>query len=468
MEEIMNAQKDFSYEIEDAALKYVPEYIAFKYKILPYKDTPAQLILLAENAASDAINAIRDLAHKPVKVTICSVNELRQGLLLFYKLRRLTPKLIVKPPARMAAKTQESPSSPLAELVDAVIEYAILRRASDIHVEPLRNELQIRLRLDGLLRRAFAFPPTAHASFLSRLKIMAGMDIAEKRLPQDGRLLYRTPDAGEYDIRLATLPTLYGEKAVLRILEKRQSFSRLEELGFCGAALQDYRELLRKPHGLLLCCGATGCGKTTTMYASLQELAAEQVNIVTIEDPVERSIDGIFQCAMNGKTGFDFAVGLRAILRQDPNIILVGEIRDEETATIAVRAAITGHLVLATLHTNNAVNAIVRMLDMEVKPFLLADALLGVLSQRLVRRRCRSCGGAGCRLCGGTGYYGRTALYELLPVGAAIRRCIRASLDCEELYRVACQNGLYSFAASAQEKIAAGVTTKEEAERVYD
>lgn len=457
-------------KISEEALTLVPEYMAFKYGILPYKADEHNLYVYGVDDLSK-FNG-QGWLNRNIIVTSCSAAELRQGLLVNYKLRRLLPAVTAE--SEMVSKDSrptDSQPSPLAELVGAVIEYAILKRTSDIHFEPLTDRLQIRLRIDGVLQVAFVFSAAIQPAVVSRLKIMAGLDIAEKRLPQDGRIIYNTSSDGEYELRLATLPSQYGEKVVLRILQRHMKFLDLTELGFATAELERYRSLLHRPHGLIVCCGATGCGKTTTMYASLKELTAEAVNIVTVEDPIERSIDGVVQCGVNQKAGFDFAAGLRAILRQDPDIILVGEIRDEKTAKTAVRAAITGHMVLATLHTHDAVNAIVRLIDMGVSPFLLADALAGSLAQRLVRRICSSCCttdesgqsyGKGCRKCDYTGYHGRTAVYELLTVDDALRYCIRHNADRTEIYNVARQNGMIPLQEAAVAKAAAGITTRAE------
>lgn len=460
--------------VDEAALKIVPEILAFKYHILPYRVDGDVLYVYAQKESE--LDALMSWIRMKIKVTICSAAELQQGMLLHYKLRRIL-QAVCKEMLTERIETQPSKvqASPLAELVEAIIACAVLKRASDIHLEPLLEALQIRFRIDGRLQAAFRFPAALKPMVISRLKIMAGLDIAEKRLPQDGRILHTESDGSQYELRLSTLPTQYGEKGVLRILQQHRQFLELSTLGFDDAALAKYRKLLRQPHGLILCCGATGCGKTTTMYASLQELSAEAVNIVTIEDPIERSIDGVVQCGVNLKAGFDFAVGLRAILRQDPDIILVGEIRDEATAQTAVRAAITGHVVLATLHTNDAINAIIRLQDMGVPPFLLADSLSGIIAQRLVRRICDACRsidgngdfyGQGCPICGFSGYHGRTALYELLTVNDAVRDCIRHGADRTELYRIAQKNGLITLETSAKNKMAAGITTREEVVRI--
>jgi type II secretory ATPase GspE/PulE/Tfp pilus assembly ATPase PilB-like protein len=447
--------------VEESVAKYLPEYIAFKYNILPFKLEGSELFIYIEAFSKATDEAIRRIINLPLRWCELEKAEIMKGLFKTYRLRRL-----IRESSSSAAKTvqpvRENPLTPLAELVNAVIEYAILYEASDIHFEPLENFLQVRYRIDGIMRIMFTLNGGLHGAVLSRLKIMAGIDIAEKRLPQDGRILYSSQN-GEYDIRIATLPTLYGEKAVLRILEQRQSFLSLSELGFDETSLQSYRSLLHRPYGLIICCGATGCGKTTTMYASLQELSSETINIVTIEDPVERAVSGIFQCPINLKAGFDFSHGLKAILRQDPDVILVGEIRDEATAATAVRAAITGHLVLATLHTNNAVNSIVRLLDMGVKPFLLADALIGVLSQRLVRRLCPN---GICARCSFSGYRGRTGIYELLAINDELRQSIRENVGKNKLYEAAERAMVSSFADAANKKVAAGITSRSEVERV--
>ncbi|MHB8348156.1 MAG: type II secretion system ATPase GspE [Acidiferrobacterales bacterium] len=340
--------------------------------------------------------------------------------------------------------------APIVRLINALLTQAVREGASDIHIEPFETRSVVRFRLDGVLRDIVEPQQVLHGVIVSRIKIMARLDIAEKRMPQDGRITLRL--AGRpVDVRVSTLPTGHGERVVLRLLDKQMGRLRLTNLGMSDATLAILDRLIHQPHGIILVTGPTGSGKTTTLYAALSQLDAKRHNIVTVEDPIEYDLDGIGQTHVNVKIELTFARALRAILRQDPDIIMIGEIRDLETAQIAVQASLTGHLVLATLHTNDAVGAITRLVDMGVEPFLVASSLLGVLAQRLVRRLCPQCRQAhvptaaetellemapdeaagatvyratGCPACGNTGYQGRTGIYELLPVDETLRGMI--------------------------------------------
>ena len=288
------------------------------------------------------------------------------------------------------------------KFVNELLELAVKKNASDIHIEPLEEVTRVRLRIDGLLCTAVEVLRSNHNAIISRIKIICGMDIAEKRLPQDGRVEVEVGSSSKIDLRVSTLPVINGEKVVIRLLEKSQKLLQLEALNFSESNFKIYKQLINSPHGIILLTGPTGSGKSTTLYATLQELNDETKNIITIEEPVERTIEGINQIAVNNKAGLTFATGLRSIVRQDPNIIMVGEIRDGETAKIAVQAALTGHLVFSTLHTNNAIGAVTRLLDIGIEPFLLAATLRGVVAQRLVRTICPYCE-SGCEECNQTG-----------------------------------------------------------------
>lgn len=371
-------------------------------------------------------------------------------------------------------------------LAGSLVQQALQRRASDMHIEPLTDAVRVRIRVDGLLQELQRLPLAQHSTLLTQLKVWSGMDIAEKRVPQDSRL--SLDFAGQpVDIRLATLPTIRGEKLALRFLVREQRLLSLENLSFTAANLASYRQLFQQPNGLVLITGPTGSGKTTTLYASLSALDAKSQNIITLEDPVEYQLPDINQIALNRKAGLSFATGLRAIVRQDPDIIMLGEIRDEETAAMSVHAALTGHLVLSTLHTNDAVGAIYRLLDMGVEAYLLAAALRGVLAQRLVRRLCPHCSkklvatpaqlhylgrsereqmqlatAVGCEHCQGTGYSGRLALHEVLPLTRAMAQELLRGADEAELLQQAAAYGWRSLYKDAVAKVLAGQTTLEE------
>jgi len=381
---------------------------------------------------------------------------------------------------------------PMVRLVNAIISRAIAARASDIHLEPEKQRVRVRLRVDGLLREAMSLPKELQSAIISRVKVMARMDIGEYRSPQDGRFaLVARPK--EYDVRVSTYPGVFGESVVMRILDKSKSRIVLEELGMSQQLLEKWKELLLKPHGFLLVCGPTGSGKTTCLYAGLNLLNREEKKIITIEDPVEYQIRGITQANVNPRAGLTFASGLRSIVRQDPDVVLVGEIRDTETADIAIHAALTGHLVLSTLHTNESAGAASRLLEMGIEPFLIASSLMGILSVRLVRLVCPACAeevephasilarlrlpppdppkvryrrGRGCPLCSHTGYHGRTGVFELLVMDDAIRDAIMNRASAAEIQQRAIANGMTTLLGDALERAKRGDTTVEEVMRV--
>lgn len=384
--------------------------------------------------------------------------------------------------------------APIIRLLNAILQQAVKERASDIHIEPYEKELDIRMRVDGILRRVLSPPKIIQDALISRLKIMATLDIAEKRLPQDGRI--RLLIGGrDIDIRVSIIPTTYGERAVLRLLDRKQGLLGLWEVGLNPRDERHLEDLLNRTNGIILVTGPTGSGKTTTLYAALNRVHTEDKNIITIEDPVEYQLKGIGQININPKIGLKFASGLRSILRQDPDVIMVGEIRDSETAEIAIQASLTGHLVLSTLHTNDAASAIVRLVDMGIEPFLVASSLIGVLAQRLVRTVCPHCKepyepseseksylagmtpagsadsfllyrGSGCDTCGGRGYLGRAGIFELLIIDEKVRQLIADKADAKHLKNAAVSNGMKTLRLDGFAKTLTGVTTIEEVLRV--
>lgn len=369
-----------------------------------------------------------------------------------------------------------------SKLAQQLLWQAIELRASDVHVEPLEDGVCVRIRVDGLLQELCRLPLGQYSTLLTQLKVQSGMDIAEKRVPQDGRWQLQR-EGRKIDLRLSTLPTINGEKAAIRILQREQQLLALSGLGLSENNYSLYKKMCRSGNGLLLLTGPTGSGKTTALYATLRELQREGLNLVTIEDPVEYKLPGVNQVAVNRKAGLDFAAGLRALVRQDPDIIMLGEIRDRETAAMAVQAALTGHLVLSTLHTNSAVGAVARLLDMGVAPYLLAAVLRGVLAQRLVRRICPHCSeeyrpetaerrylgtfnglntlrrGRGCVCCRRTGYWGRLAVQELLPVEENLAELISCRAPRAALLQAGTDNGWRSLYADGRDKALAGLTT---------
>ncbi|HWA37963.1 MAG TPA: type II secretion system ATPase GspE [Burkholderiales bacterium] len=381
--------------------------------------------------------------------------------------------------------------APIIRLINVLLTQALRQRASDIHIEPYESRSTVRFRIDGVLHTAAEPHRGLHAAMLSRIKVMANLDIAEKRLPQDGRIALRLAGR-QVDVRVATLPTGYGERAVLRLLDKEGATLQLESLGLDASTLARVDELIHRPHGILLATGPTGSGKTTTLYAALSRIDARGLNIMTVEDPIEYDLAGIAQTQVNPRIGMTFARALRSILRQDPDVIMIGEIRDLETAQIAVQASLTGHLVLATLHTNDAVSATTRLVDMGVEPYLLSSSLLGVVAQRLVRKLCLKCrtaapasaevpaemraalasaGGThylpvGCDACAGSGYVGRTGIYELLAVDDQLRPLIYKP-DAEHLLRAhVAAHRLRTLREDGLRWVAGGITSVEELLRV--
>ena len=382
---------------------------------------------------------------------------------------------------------------PVIRLVNQMLVRALENRASDVHIEPFENQLKVRYRIDGILHEVESPPRQLKAAVISRLKILAQLNIAERRLPQDGRI--KTRLAGkDVDLRIATVPTLYGESVVIRLLERGQIFSELDTLGFPPESLARFNEMIVKPHGMILVTGPTGSGKTTTLYGVLQKINDPGKKIITIEDPVEYQLSGVNQIHVKPQIGLTFANGLRSIVRQDPDVIMVGEIRDAETAEIAVQAALTGHLVFSTLHTNDAAGAISRLLEMGVQDYLLSSSLLGVLGQRLVRRLCPRCRkeipfaglngvagefnlhesralstvweAGGCNHCSGTGYLGRVGIFELLPVTSEICKVIVQRADAGAIRGLAMQQGMRLLREDGWDKVRQGVTTLAEVLRV--
>jgi general secretion pathway protein E len=387
---------------------------------------------------------------------------------------------------------EDTSEAPVIKLVNLMFSKAVKRRASDIHIEPYQQELAVRFRIDGLLYPMFAPPRRLHPAIISRIKVMAGLNIAEKRVPQDGRIEIRVGDKN-IDIRVSTLPTVYGERAVLRLLDKSSRLFELHELGIPENQLARIRSLITLSHGIILVTGPTGSGKTTTLYAALSEINTPEKNVITIEDPVEYQIPGIGQVPVNRKVGLTFANGLRTIVRQDPDVILVGEIRDLETAEIAIQAALTGHLVFSTLHTNDAASAVTRLIDMGIEPFLITSSILAIVAQRLVRTICPYCKqpvdmsadvmkelsvseadlnravlceGKGCEKCLDTGYLGRLGVFEIMKISERVKQVILSTSDANALKQIAVEEGMRTLRQEGADKVIRGISTPEEVLRV--
>ena len=389
----------------------------------------------------------------------------------------------------MRADNEEVQNSPIVILVSSMIEQAARMRASDIHIEPLETRIRVRFRIDGVLMEHSTYPANMLSAIAARVKIIGGMDISEKRKPQDGRITHIV-DRTEYDIRVSVLPTVYGEKIVMRLTSKMTLTREKSHLGFSQKELEQFDRILKNPNGILLVTGPTGSGKSTTLYTALAELNKENVNIITVEDPVEANIDGINQVQVNPKAELTFAAALRSILRQDPDIIMIGEIRDAETASIAVTASITGHLVVSTLHTSSAAGTISRLMDMGIEPYLIADATVGVIAQRLVRRLCdckreklasiaekkflgvreeeelRICAPCGCNQCNETGYRGRIGVYEIMRVTNRIKHAITRGAEASEIERIALADGMSTLKMSAARLVLEGMTSIAEMKRI--
>ncbi|WP_353202891.1 ATPase, T2SS/T4P/T4SS family [Polynucleobacter sp.] len=355
--------------------------------------------------------------------------------------------------------------APVIRMINSILKQAIHAEASDIHLEAFERKSVVRFRVDGNLRDIVDMRRDLHAALVSRIKIMASLDIAEKRMPQDGRISLRIGGKA-IDIRVSTLPTSHGERVVMRLLEKNYERLDLKTLGMADDTFTSFDQLIHRPHGIVLVTGPTGSGKTTTLYGALLRLRNKTNNIMTVEDPIEYNLDGIGQTQVNSRIDMSFARALRAILRQDPDIVMIGEIRDIETAQIAVQASLTGHLVLATLHTNDAPSAVTRLIDMGIEPFLLSSTLLGVLGQRLVRLKCQACQGAGCTSCGESGYSGRAGIYELMSTNETIKELIHNRAAESEIRKQAAVNGMRSLAEDCQRWVDSGQSTVEEMLRV--
>ncbi len=460
--------------IDPQVVKLVPEELARKHLVMPVLKIGNSLTC----AMVDVFNIYvqDDLASRTgltIDPAIATEDEIKKAIDQFYAPKGEMEGILKNAeisPQKAALEAEEINISrsndliegaPVVAFVNSMITKAVSEDASDIHVEPEENSLAIRFRIDGVLHLQTSPPKQYQAAIISRIKIISKLDISELRKPQDGRIQMRVENK-RIDIRVSSMPTVYGENIVLRLLDTGNIRLGLEQIGFQEPMLTKFRGLLERPNGIILVTGPTGSGKTTTLYSAISTINDPQLSIVTIEDPVEYRLPGIRQTQVNPKVDLTFANGLRAILRQDPDVIMIGEIRDAETSQIAIQAALTGHLVLATLHTNNAAGAVTRLLDIGVEPFLLASSIIGVLAQRLVRLKCKECGGGGCTACLMTGYKGRTSICELLEFDEKIRSLILKKASSEEIHHTALAAGMKSLRDNGMEKVTQGLTTKEE------
>lgn len=484
--------------VQQHALDLVPEEIARRYNVTPLDVIDGELIVVMENPLD--IQALEDISIRAgmrVRPAVGTRDDIQEAHLLYYRARdeieRQLEQIAPAPaPALEAPRltAEMVAQSPVARVVELLINQAIRDRASDVHISPDDGVLRVRYRIDGILHDALEAPLSVHASLISRIKVLADMNIAERRRPQDGQFVFQG-DHDEIDVRVATTDTARGEMAVLRLLDKSMSLLQLEELGFLPEAMAAYERLYNLPFGMIVVSGPTGAGKTTTLYATVNRLDRNENNIMTIEDPIEYQFGRINQIQVNRQAGITFAAGLRAIMRLDPNMILVGEIRDRETAETAVHAALTGHLVLSSIHSNDAVGALYRLIDLGVEPFLAASALAGVVAQRLVRRVCDHCRiladvspeerlafeaemgsaparfyqGQGCNFCADTGYRGRVGVFEVLTISESIRRMVVQGAGADEIKAQAIAEGMVPMRRDGMLKVQQGVTTPREVMR---
>ncbi len=480
--------------LQDAAIKMVPEEIMKKYGLVPFaideKNTNILKVAMSDPMFLPAIDDVSIITNMEVKPYFAPTAQIA------IQLDRMFGKKQAMEAAEQYQKEHaqefiieedeantEVDNAPIVKIVRTMLEQAVRQGASDIHIEPLERILRVRYRIDGALREVMDYNTTLLPAMVARVKIMSGLDISEKRKPQDGRLTLHV-DNKEYDVRVSILPTVFGEKTVMRLTAKDGLSRDKKYLGLTEDDEERLDGILQNPHGIILVTGPTGSGKSTTCYTVLSELNREEVNIITVEDPVEANVNGVNQVQVNTKADLTFASALRSILRQDPDIIMIGEIRDGETAEIAVKASITGHLVISTLHTNSTAASITRLIDMGVEPYLIGDSVVGIIAQRLVRKLCPKCKRAkeatdkekkmlgvdekmplmiyepmGCEECGGIGYKGRTAIYEIMTVTNKLRSHIHGRVTADELKNVAVSEGMSTLRMAASRKVQEGITS---------
>ena len=484
-------------DIDDSIARMVGEKVVRKYMLLPFAldDRQANVIKVAMEdpmniMAIDDIGIITGMTVQPYLSTHAYISTAIDKLYGKSQANAIAEQFMKEQGsgddadnAEENKRQEDVDNSPVVKLVNNIIEGGVRQRASDIHIEPFEYNVRVRYRIDGVLREIISYDRALYAAIIARLKVISGMDISEKRKPQDGRITI-TVDRREYDIRVSNLPTVFGEKVVMRLASKEGFKRDKKDLGLSPTDLVKFDNILRNPHGIILVTGPTGSGKSTTLYTALSELASDEVNIITVEDPVEANVDNVNQVQVNVKANLTFASALRSILRQDPDIIMIGEIRDGETAEIAVKASITGHLVVSTLHTNSTAASISRLIDMGIEPYLLGDSLVGIIAQRLVRRLCPECKesyeadeeekrvlkvpqneplklykACGCEACGNTGYYGRIGVYEIMPISRKIKKLIASGANADEITAQAVTEGMNTLRMSASNYVKQGLTS---------
>ncbi|MFH1097295.1 MAG: GspE/PulE family protein [Candidatus Desantisbacteria bacterium] len=464
-------EKLSDFQINPEAISMLPARFVNRYKLFPLVVTDRTLTLAAFHTSDmQTISEIGLLLNKEIIIVKVSLPEIEEAIKKYYGLGTIESIVsgiapVVTEEPDMQSFQHLASEAPVIKLVNAIIQDAAEKKASDIHLEPYEKIIILRYRIDGVLYDLSAPPFHLYSAIVSRIKIMAQLNIAEKRLPQDGRIQVKI-HGRDIDLRVSTLPTLYGECVSIRILDKGLRFLELENIGFPSTIINRYKQLINRSNGIILATGPTGSGKTTTLYASLSAINSSEKKIVTIEDPIEYNLSRISQIQIKPEIGFTFASGLRSILRHNPDILMVGEIRDKETAEIAIQASLTGHLIFSTMHTNDAATAIARLQDMGIEDFLISSSLIGVLAQRLVRTICSNCKGNGCKECNNTGFRGRTGIFELLPVTTEIKRLIMNRVDSSKIKEAAVKEGMITLLEQGEEKIAAGIATREEVLRV--
>jgi general secretion pathway protein E len=491
------------YQLIQERISVIPYALAKQKKMIPIQENSKKWIVALSNPTDlEAIEELRLFLKKPIQFVYAPLSSIEPAIEHCYRQKEGEAKKLFTDSNSKESNGSDSidnydlleskEENPIIRMINAILLEAIQQGASDIHLDPMEEGLSIRYRIDGVLHQRHNPPRGLENQLSTRIKVMAKMDIAEHRLPQDGRIKLHH-GGREIDFRVSTLPIVHGERVVLRILDKGNVVLGLDNIGMGEKVLKDMRKLVQMPEGIVLVTGPTGSGKTTTLYSAISEINAQDVNIMTIEDPVEYKLKGISQMNVNPRIELNFAKGLRHILRQDPDVIMIGEIRDRETAEIAIQASLTGHLVLSTLHTNDAPSALTRLADMGIEPYLLSSSILGVLAQRLVRRICSDCNtsytpskeelselnlkksdmsskkfhrGTGCDRCFQSGYRGRIGLYELMPVTSRIKNQVLKSQDSDELRKVALEQGMVSLFSHGVQLILKGETTSEEILRV--
>lgn len=478
--------------VQPEALALVPEDMARKHTLIPLHVTEESLVVvMADPDDYITVNDIFTRTNMKVQVAFANAVDIRRAIDIYYRsneeIQEKVKEFLPASAAEQGTAADFTAETPITESLDLLIGQAVRDRASDIHLEPQGNRLRVRYRIDGILKDMNSLPVRAHPELTSRIKILAEMDVTRSKQPQDGQFSMNIGDRN-IDIRVATTDTIYGERITLRLLDKSVSLFTLPELGFLPDTMKKYRKLLERPFGMMLVGGPTGSGKTTTLYTSINEIDRDKHNIMTIEDPVEYQFEGISQSQVDPKVGITFASGLKAMLRQDPDVILVGEIRDKETAVTAIQAALTGHLVFSSIHANDTVSMISRLIDLGVEPALISSTLIALISQRMVRRICTNCRtsavptavekgiyfqemgqelqmvhkGTGCHLCANTGYRGRVGVFEMLVMTEGIQKMLIDRVGFGEVRERAVRDGIYSMKRDSLQKVKEGITTFEE------